>query len=235
MRINTLVIDDDPHWQDILRALVDMNPLLNLVAVCSSAMAAYAHLAESNIDLIVCDIEMSPISGLEFIKNIDNPPLIIFVTSHRDYALDCYEVSPVDFLVKPIEPTRFFRSIEKARKRLTDTPDPLEPYFYIWENKAYVQINYKDVLYIKAEGNFIQIVTSDQTYMPTGTITKIEEKLKADVFLRVHRSFLVHRGAIAKIIKNDVVLNDGQTIPIGDQYRNKISHKHIEPYSIGRS
>lgn len=234
VKINTLVIDDDPHWREILQTLVGMNPMLNLVAVCASAMEAYAQLAEHTIDLIVSDIEMNPISGLDFIKNLAQAPLTIFVTSHRDYALDCYEVSPIDFLVKPIEPSRFFKSIEKVRRRLTEAPDPIEPYFYIWENKTYVQINYRDVLYIKADGNFVQIVTSDQMYMPTGTITKLEEKLKADVFLRVHRSYLVHRGAIAKVTKNDVILRGGQEIPIGDQYRSKINHKHIEAFAVGR-
>lgn len=235
MKINTMVIDDDPNWQNILRTLVEMNPLLHLVAVCPSAMEAYAHLANENIDLIISDIEMSPISGLDFIKNIDNAPLTIFVTSHRDYALDCYEVSPIDFLVKPIEPTRFFRSIEKVRKRLTESSEPIEPYFFIWENKAYIQISYKDVLYIKADGNFVQIVTNDQTYMPTGAITKLEEKLKTDIFLRVHRSYLVHRNAISKVMKNEVILCNGQEIPIGDQYRNKIQQKHIDTYTVTRT
>lgn len=230
MKINTIIIDDDPNWRDILKVLVDSNPVLNLVAVCQSAMEAYGILAENTIDLILSDIEMSPITGLDFIKNISNPPLTIFVTSHRDYALDCYEVSPVDFLVKPIEPARFFSSIEKVRKRLTEHPDPIEPYFYIWENKTYVQINYKDVLYIKADGNFVHIVTHDQVYMPTGTLTKLEEKLKSDIFLRIHRSYLVHRGALHKVTKNEVILTNGVEIPIGDQYRNKINQKHIEAY-----
>jgi DNA-binding LytR/AlgR family response regulator len=235
MKINTLVIDDDPNWRDIMRTLVEMNPLLNLVAVCASVMEAYAHLADNTIDLIISDIEMPPFSGLDFIKNIENPPLTIFITSHRDYALDCYEVSPIDFLVKPIEPARFFRSIEKVRRRLTEAPDPIEPYFFIWENKAYVQINYKDVLYIKSDGNLVQIVTNDQVFTPAGTITKLEEKLKADVFLRVHRSYLVHRGAIAKVAKNDIVLKTGQEIPIGDQYRSRINHKHIDIQLVTRS
>lgn len=234
MKINTLIIDDSPSWREILTRLVKMNPLLNLVAVCESALEAYTHIANDSIQLIICDIEMTPISGLEFIKNLNNPPLVIFVTAHQSYALDCYEVSPLDFLVKPIEPPRFFKSIEKARQRLTEAPEAIEPYFYIWENKAYVQIHYKDVLYIKAEGNFVQIVTPEQVFMPAGTITKLEEKLKPDIFLRVHRSFLVHRNAIAKVGRNEVVLRAGQEIPIGDQYRNKINQKQIEAYAVLR-
>jgi DNA-binding LytR/AlgR family response regulator len=230
MKINTLIIDDSAEWRDILSQLVVMNPLIHLEGVCSSAMEAYAYLNDKNIQLLITDIEMSPISGLDFIKTLQNPPLTIFVTSHRDYALDCYEVSPIDFLVKPIEPLRFFKSIEKVRLRLTEAPNSIEPYFYVWENKAYVQINYRDVQYIKAEGNFVHIVTPDQTYIPTGTITKLEEKLKADVFLRVHRSYLVHRNAILRVAKNEIILRDGREIPIGDQFRGKITQKHIEAY-----
>ena len=114
--------------------------IINLVAVCEAALEAYTDIAEDSIQLIICDIEMHPISGLDFVKNLAAPPLVIFVTAHHGYALNCYEVSPLDFLVKPIEPIRFFKSIEKARKRLTETSEAVEPYFYIWENKAYVQI-----------------------------------------------------------------------------------------------
>jgi DNA-binding LytR/AlgR family response regulator len=232
MKIKTLIIDDSAEWRDILTKLVALNPLIELNGVCGTVMEAYAYLTDKNIDLIISDIEMSPISGLDFIKNIQNPPLTIFVTSHRDYALDCYAVSPVDFLVKPIEPLRLFKSIEKVRMRLAETPNAVEPYFFIWENKAYIQVNYKDVLYIKAEGNFVQITTNDQIYMPATTITKLEGKLKPDVFLRVHRSFLVHRNAILKVTKNEITLRNGQEIPLGEQYRNKITQKHIEAYNI---
>jgi DNA-binding LytR/AlgR family response regulator len=235
MKINTLVVDDTPEWRDILGRLVKMNPLLNLVAVCESALEAYDYIANASIQLVICNIEMAPISGLDFIKNLDNSPLVIFVTAHQGYALDCYEVSPLDFLVKPIEPVRFFKSVEKARKRLTETTEAVDPYFYVWENKTYVQVLYRDVHYIKAEGNFVQIFTSSQMFMSAGTITKIEEKLKPNIFLRVHRSFLVNRNAIAKVGKNEVVLRIGQEIPIGEQYRNKINQKEIEAYAVLRN
>lgn len=234
MKINTLIIDDNAEWRNILTKLVAMNPLIELKGVCGTVMEAYAYLSDKNIDLIISDIEMSPISGLDFIKNIQNPPLTIFVTSYRDYALDCYAVSPVDFLVKPIEPLQLFKSIEKVRIRLTAPPNAVEPYFYIWENRAYIQINYKDVLYIKADGNFVQIVTNDQIYMPASSITKLEDKLQADIFLRVHRSFLVHRNAIHKVTRNEVILRNGQEIPLGEQYRNKITQKHIEAFNISQ-
>jgi two-component system, LytTR family, response regulator LytT len=236
MKINTLIIDDSPDWRKIISKFVGMNPLLNLVDTCSSAMEAYGKLTEHDVDLLICDIEMPELSGLSFIRSLVHPPLVVFVTAHRDYALDCYEVSPIDFLMKPLDYERFMKAIEKVRQRLENAPEtsPIEPYFFIRENRDYLQIRYKDVLYIKSHENVVHIVTADKTYQPILTMARLEEKLKGDIFLRVHRSFLIHRDAIATIGKNDIILRGGQEIPIGDQYRTKISHKHIETYSISR-
>lgn len=122
MKINTLLIDDEPAWQLVLTKLAQMNPLLRVVGVCSSAMEAYARLAENDIDLLICDIELPDMSGLNFVKSLRAAPLVIFVTAHRNYALDCYELSPVDFLMKPLEPVRFLQSIERVRTRLLTPP-----------------------------------------------------------------------------------------------------------------
>ncbi|MFY7912783.1 MAG: LytR/AlgR family response regulator transcription factor [Emticicia sp.] len=237
MKINTLIIDDNLDWQKIISKLVQLNPLLNLVGVCDSAMQAYAKLVEGDIDLLICDIEMPDMSGLQLVKSLRSAPLVIFVTAHRDYALDCYEVSPVDFLLKPIDLERFLQSIEKVRLKYTNQPDNLEvePYFFVRENLNYVQILYKDVLYMKAQENFLLIVTTTQNYLPILSITKMEEQLKGDKFLRVHRSFIVNRSAISVIGKNDILLSNGQSIPIGEQYRTQINRKHIEGNLVSRN
>ncbi|WP_080056641.1 LytR/AlgR family response regulator transcription factor [Spirosoma aerolatum] len=236
MKINTLVVDDDAIWKKVITKFVQMNPLLELVGVCSSAIEAYAKLAQVEVDVLICDIELPDMSGLSLIRSLPRPPLVIFVTSYRHYALDCYEVSPVDFLLKPLELDRFLQSIEKVRQRLLVAPETstIAPYFFVREALNYVQIAYDDVLYMKAQENFLQIVTSTQTFLPILSITKMEEQLKGDVFLRVHRSYLVHRGAIASIGKNELTLRDGQVIPIGDQYRAQLNRKHIEGRLISR-
>lgn len=237
MKINTLIIDDNLDWQKIISKLVQMNPLLNLVGVSDSAMQAYAKLVEEDIDLLICDIEMPDMSGLQFVKSLRNSPMVIFVTAHRDYALDCYEVSPVDFLLKPIDLERFLQSIEKVRVRFFNPPEvaEVEPYFFVRENLNYVQIPYNEVLYMKAQENFLQIVTKTQSFLPILSITKMEEQLKGDRFMRVHRSFLVNRSEISMIGKNDIMLTNGQSIPIGDQYRTQINRKHIDGNLVSRN
>ncbi|GAB4016181.1 LytR/AlgR family response regulator transcription factor [Spirosoma koreense] len=230
MKINCLLVDDDAHWRTILTKLVHMNAILNLVGTCSSAMEAYTVMAQQEVDLLISDIEMPDMSGLAFVRSMRQPPLVIFITSHRDYALDSYEVSPVDFLLKPIDPARFLNSIEKVRQRLWHQPDPAQtaPYFFVRENQQFVQIAYEDVLYMQAQENFLHIVTTTQTVMPTLSIARMEEQLKSDQFVRVHRSFIVYRPAISRIGKNELELTSGQIIPIGDQYRALLHRKHID-------
>ncbi|GAB4036498.1 LytR/AlgR family response regulator transcription factor [Spirosoma gilvum] len=236
MKINTLVIDDDVIWQKVITKFVQMNPLLELVGVCGSAMEAYAKLTQLEVDMLISDIELPDMSGLALIRSLPRPPLVIFVTSYRHYALDCYEVSPVDFMLKPLELDRFIQGVEKVRQRLLTAPEAttMAPYFFVREALNYIQIAYHDVLYMKAQENFLQIVTPTQTYLPILSISKMEEQLKGDVFLRVHRSYLVHRGAIATIGKNELTLRDGQIIPIGEQYRAQLNRKHIEGRLISR-
>jgi DNA-binding LytR/AlgR family response regulator len=237
MKINTLIIDDNVDWQKIISKVVQLNPILNLVGVCSSVMEAYAKLVDGNIDLLICDIEMPDMSGLQFVKSLRITPTVIFVSAHRDFALDCYEVSPVDFLLKPLDFERFLQSIEKVRLRYLSPPEnvEIEPYFFIRENLNHVQIPYKDVIYMKAQENFLQIVTATQSFLPILSITKMEEQIKGDRFLRVHRSFLVNRSEISLIGKNEIILSNGTAIPIGDQYRTQINRKHIEGKIVSRN
>lgn len=192
-------------------------------------MEAYGKLAEEEIDLLICDIEMPEVSGLSFAKAIQGGPLIIFVTSHQQYALDCYEVTPVDFLLKPLDGERFLRSIEKARKLLIGGPhsSAIPPYFFIRESHSYVQIFYHDVLYVQSNEHFLNIVTDTKTYTPLLPISKFEDNIQNDVFIRVHRSYIVNRTAIKHISKNELELINNQIIPVGDQYRSQLKRKHI--------
>ncbi len=235
MKIKTLVIDDDPHWQKILGKMVEVNPFLELLGIYGSAMEAYAQLAEA--DLLICDIELPDMTGVNFIRSLRQSPLVIFVTSHADYALDCYEVAPVDFLLKGFPMERFLKSIERVRERYRDTSQiPVtEPYFFVRDGLNYVQIRYQDVLYMKSQDNNLLIVTTNQNYAPVLTIPKMEEQLKGDVFIRVHRSYLVNRSAIASINKDTLVLVSGEEISIGEQYRSLLHRKHIEGSLVSRN
>ena len=119
MKIQTLIIEPDSHWRAVISNMVQSNPFLALTASCSSTLDGHALLAEHLVDLIICDIDMPEGSGLAFIRSLPHPPMVIFVSANRDHALACYDVSPVDFLLKPVSPDRFISATEKARTGLT--------------------------------------------------------------------------------------------------------------------
>lgn len=235
-KITTLIVDDDPHSRDITSRIVRLNPLLDLLGISASALEAYAVLAEKEIDLLICDIEMPDMSGLQFVQRLQRPPLVVFMTAHPHYALSCYEVSPVDFLLKPLDPVRFFASIEKVRQRLGNPADTgaADPYFFVRDGQDYVQIRCHDVLYMQAENDLLHIVTGKQTYAPLMSISRMEEKLKNDLFIRVHRSYLVCRSAINRVSKNELMLTSGHHIPIGDQYCDQFHRRHVAEQFISR-
>jgi DNA-binding LytR/AlgR family response regulator len=235
MKIKTLVIDDDPHWQKILSKMVEINPFLELLGIHGSAMEAYAQLGDT--ELLICDIELPDMKGIDFVKSLRQSPMVIFVTSHADYALDCYEVAPVDFLLKGFPMERFLKSIERVRAyhQNTSFAPVIDPHFFVRDGLNYVQIRYRDVLYMKSQDNNLLIVTPEQTYSPVLTIPKIEEHLKGGLFLRVHRSFLINRAAIKMIIKNEIILTNGDAIPIGDQYRALLNRKLMANNLISRN
>lgn len=236
MQIKTLILDDDPLWQQSLSKLVLLHPSLQLVEIGSNALEGYQILAEKAIDLLICDIEMPEVNGIEWIKNLTHPPLVVLVTSHQEYALDGYEISPVDFLVKPLDVARFFKSIDRVKERLSQTQSfsTVSPYLFIREQNAYIQIPYHQIEYMESEDNILKIITPTKIFQPILTIGKMEQFLKGDVFIRIHRSFLVNREAIVRISKNEITTQSGKVLPIGDQYRDQISQSHIKNHLITR-
>lgn len=125
MKVNTPVVDDNPNWRKTLSKLVELNPVLHLVGTCASALEAYAKIAEGDIDLLICDVEMPELSGLGLARSLSKGPLILFVTSHPHDALVCYKVAPVDFLLKSIDMERFTKSVERLRQCLLTAPDEI--------------------------------------------------------------------------------------------------------------
>ena len=242
MKINTLIIDDDPLWRDLLERFAKMNSLIHLVDSFDSALKAYAKVSEGEIDLLLLDVDMPELSGIDFVKSLERPPFVIFITAHSKYALDSYDVSAVDYLVKPFTYDRFLKAIERVRERLlvkqrlksSENPVIEQDYFFIRVNQNYLRFLYDDVLYMKAQENFTQIFTKDNSEMALVNIRNIEKQLLNDVFVRVHRSYLVNRKAITMLTKDHVLLINGLEIPIGKQYKQNVESDLVQSKLIKR-
>jgi len=233
--INCLVVDDEPIAREGLMEYVRQIDYLNPVAQCKSAVEAAGLLQKSNIDLIFLDIQMPKLTGIEFLKALANPPLIIFTTAYSEYALESFELDVVDYLLKPISFARFLKATEKAQnflharnKEVSITND----YFFIKCNGRIEKINLADILFIEAMANYVIIHTHQKKYITYLTFSGIEAKLPAHLFVRIHKSYLVAVSAIQTIDGAEIVTSS-MRLPISKHYRNLVLAR-IEPKIIKR-
>jgi|APCry1669188910_1035180.scaffolds.fasta_scaffold01382_8 DNA-binding LytR/AlgR family response regulator len=225
--INCLIVDDEPIARKGLLEYIRQIDYLNAVAQCKSATEAASLLQKNKIDLIFMDIQMPKLTGIEFVKALANPPLIIFTTAYSEYALEGFELDVVDYLLKPISFARFLKSAEKAQsyiharnKEVSITPD----FFFIKCNGKIEKIIMADVVYIEAMANYVIIHTNQKKYIAYLTFSGIEEQLPAHLFVRIHKSYLVAISAIQTIDGNDV-MTSSMRLPMSKNYRNDVMNR----------
>ena len=233
--INCLVVDDEPIAREGILEYIRQIDYLNAVAQCKSAAEAAGLLQKNKIDLIFTDIQMPKLNGIEFVKALANPPLIIFTTAFSEYALEGFELDVVDYLLKPISFPRFLKSVEKAQnylharnKEVSITQD----FFFIKCNGKIEKIILAEVIYIEAMANYVIIHTRQKKYITYLTFSGIEHQLPADLFVRIHKSFLVAISAIQTIDGNEVI-TDSMRLPLSKNYRNEVMSR-IESRFIKR-
>ncbi len=233
--INCLVVDDEPIAREGIMEYVRQIDYLNPVAQCKSAAEAAGLLQKHKIDLIFLDIQMPKLTGIEFVKALAEPPLVIFTTAYSEYALEGFELDVVDYLLKPISFARFLKAVEKAQnylharnKEVSITGD----FFFIKCNGKIEKIIMAEVVYIEAMANYVIIYTKQKKYITYLTFSGIEEQLPAELFVRIHKSFLVAISAIQTIDGNEVITGS-MRLPLSKNYRNEVMSR-IESRFIKR-
>jgi DNA-binding LytR/AlgR family response regulator len=225
-----LIVDDEPLAIDVIE-----NYLQRLdnttIRRCENAVDAFRLFKNEQFDLIFLDIEMPLLTGLDFLKAIKNPPAIIITTAYRDYAVEGFELEVVDYLVKPISFPRFMKAFERAIKygphaeqsQETRMADGNE-YLFLKVDRKLIKVLVKDILYIESLKDYIRVKTRSNTWISYQSLTSITEKLPAEKFMRIHRSFTI---AIDKVnlIENNCVEIDGKLIPISRELRQEVLKK----------
>jgi DNA-binding LytR/AlgR family response regulator len=220
MNIRCIIVDDEPLAREGMELLVREAGFLDLRASCASAVDANQVLAREVIELIFLDIQMPRIRGIDFLRGLLDPPLAIITTAYPHFALEGFELNVLDYLVKPIAPERFLKSLNRARDVIERTGVPAaDDYFFIKCNNGYEKILYESILYVEARQNYIGIHTAGEKYMTLTAMRSIEEQLPAGKFLRIHKSYIVAIGKIRSLIGNEVAI--GQTrIPVSRNYKD---------------
>ncbi len=216
--MNCIVIDDEEMARAIMGQLIENNPKLKLVQSFSDAIQAIKYLNQNQVDLIFLDIHMPAFTGFDFIQTIKNPPKVVLVTSDKNFAIEAFEYECiVDYLVKPITEDRFQKAIHKAESTTVSTvPSPIETKnaepqdtvneFYINIDRRLIKIEFASVNFVEAKGDYSQIKTDGKNYLVHSTLKKIEEKLPKDLFLKVHRSYIINTKKIIDIEDNSVLI-----------------------------
>ena len=227
--MNCIIIEDDKLSLRIIEEFVNKTSELNHLESFTSAVDAINALeSETNVQLIFLDVELPDMSGMEFLDSLELTPQVIIISSKEKYAVDAFNYEVTDYLVKPISYARFYKAIERARKRLQvrNGLDKIgKEEIFIKKNSTLVRLRYDEILWIEALENYVIFNTFDDKYTIHFTMKAIEQKLPTEKFTRVHRSYIVNTGSIEVIEDNSVVIRtqDGtKTIPIGKSYKDKL-------------
>ena len=237
--MNCIVVDDEPLARDLLEDFIAKVPFLKLKALCKNGFEAMEVLQKEKIDLIFLDIQMPDLSGLQLFESLAHKPQVIFTTAYHDYAVEGFDLDATDYLVKPFTFDRFLKAANKAYRiyhtnntgvdSLKQTEENAsKDILFVKEGTATVRINLSDVLYMEGLKDYIKIFTTGKTILTLMPLKKMEEKLPDDIFIRVHRSYIVSIPKIDSIERNRIVIGENW-IPVGDYYKEEF-HKRLKSF-----
>ena len=218
--IKCLIVDDEPIGREILENFVKKIQFLELVSVCEDAFEALEILENHAVDLLLSDIQMPEINGLEFVKSLPFPPVIIFITAHDQFAVNSFELGVADYLLKPVSFERFLKAINKAKMQIdmqrqdsAVSNNENADYFFIKANNKLNKILYDNILYVEAIRDYIKIYNTDESIVSYSSLKSIEEKLPLDRFIRIHISYIVAINAVKAVNGHQIELTNGVTLP----------------------
>ena len=218
-KINCIIIDDEPLGRVLVESFAKEVSYLNILGIFENPVKALLYIEENSVDLIFSDIEMPKINGLDFFRTLENPPVFIFITAYREFALDGFDTGATDYLVKPVRFERFLKAVQKAKKHIdlkrnsTTTEDRRENIFIKSEGKI-IKILLTEILYIEAQGDYLNVITTSEIYSTQMTLTSMEEGLQNKKFFRIQRSFILNLDFVRSIHGNMVQLLNGKSISI---------------------
>ncbi|MEZ5199444.1 MAG: response regulator transcription factor [Bacteroidales bacterium] len=223
MKLNCIIVDDEPVSQDILQKYVVDTPALKLLQVCNNAFEATEALKQHKIDLILLDINMPKLSGMQFYKSLCNPPYVIFTTAYPEFAAEGFEVDAIDYLLKPIPFDRFLKAVNRAIERINkpDKQATAKDYILLKADKKLHKVNFSVISHLEAMGDYVKVFYDNQYIVVHDTLQRLLDQLPRSKFIRVHKSFVISIGHIGYVEGNQVLIGEME-IPIGQRYKDEL-------------
>ncbi len=244
MMMNVLIVDDEAIARKGLQEYIAEISFLNPVAEADNPVLAMDILKKEKIDLLLCDIQMPLLDGVQFVKQLKSPPLVIFTTAYPNYALQGYELDIVDYLLKPISFDRFFKAVSKAydvyQLKNSQLNQPInliksteQAYCFIKTDKGFIKISYEEILFIEAMHNYVVFHTTSGKQISYLKLQNAEEALPIEQFIKIHKSYIIHTKHIQKIVGDSIWINDVE-LPISRSNKEEILKKIIQSSLIQR-
>lgn len=223
MKLKCIITDDEPMARKGLQGYVEKLDFLELVAVCEDALQLNNALKSQPVDLLLLDIEMPYMSGIELLSTLVNPPKVIITSAYEQYAIKGYDLEVVDYLLKPISFERFVKAINKAHDIITSQQNLLKSsdYFFVKANQKYEKIFFNDILYIEGIENYVSIKTADEKIITHSTLRLILDKLPERQFIQTHKSFIVNAEKVSTVEGNMLGIGKNK-IPVSRTFREKV-------------
>jgi two-component system LytT family response regulator len=219
-KFNVLIVDDEPIQRKIMREYCTQSRFFEKIAEAKDGVEALEFLNQSHFDLLLLDINMPLLSGLSLAKSIKGNTKVIFVTAYAEHAVEAFELSVIDYLLKPVSFERFIKAIQKLVSRENATTLELPNFIAVKQGKKTLKVSIDDILYCEAKGNNTHIFLADNTHLDVySSLTKLLTELPNEVFTRVHRAFIVNNKKI-KAVENNLLYIGSITVPIGDNFKN---------------
>ena len=225
--IRCIIVDDEVLAQQVIQNHLQRTSSLKLVGIANNALEAAELLKTLEVDLIFLDIQLPGMTGLNFLRTLQNPPLVVLTTAYAEYALESYEFSVIDYLLKPISFERFSRTVNKiVEGRLFsntayEKTNPSVDHIFIKSGSKFFKVNFSEILYIQGMKDYLKIHTTEYKLVTHQTMGDMENILPDRLFMRVHKSYIVAISYIRSIYNNGVEIENNM-IPIGSSYKNKV-------------
>ncbi|MCF8368328.1 MAG: LytTR family DNA-binding domain-containing protein [Bacteroidales bacterium] len=223
MTIHCIIVEDEPVSQDILLKYITDTPQLNLVGVCNNAFDARDMLLKKPVDLMFLDINMPRLSGMSFLKSLEHPPLAIFTTAYPEYAIESYEVSAVDYLLKPFSFERFIKAVNKAveilaEKDMTSSPDR---FIMLKADKKTFKVPLKEITHLEAMGDYVKVYYNNTFILVHDTLQNLYKLMPEKSFVQIHRSYIISHSHLQYIDGNQIKIAQHE-LPVGKNYREAV-------------
>jgi DNA-binding LytR/AlgR family response regulator len=233
--IKCIIVEDEALAQNVLQSHLEKIDRLELVAVCNNALEAKEVLNKQEVDLMFLDIQLPGMTGLNFLKTLSAPPLVVLTTAYSEYAVESYEFNIIDYLLKPVSFERFCKAINKIVDgrlftQVTNEKESLPAdHIFVKSNSKFFKVNFTEIIFIEGMKDYLKIHCRDYKLVTLQTMNEMEKILPARQFIRVHKSYIVAVTHIKSIYGNSIEM-ENETIPIGINYKEKVMHLISKKY-----